>query len=271
MDFRADLHCHTTCSDGTLSPEQLVALAVETKLSGLSITDHDTIDAYATAIPAAQAVGLPLIHGVEFSTSHRNVSVHILGYAFSLDHPAINTLCNAHIERRNMRNALVLEMLAEKGMPLDMDDIAGSRRPGRPHIALAMIKKGYVESIEEAFHKYLGDGKSCYVQGKTFSTEESIDVIHQSGGFAVIAHPHLMKDQQVMLDLLKMDFDGIEAYYARFHASKHERWVKIAQHRKWLITGGSDFHGLNKTQNALGSSWVSEETFRFLLDHQSSH
>lgn len=271
MDFRADLHCHTTCSDGTLTPEALVDHAVEIGLSGLSITDHDTIDAYLTAIPAARQRGLPLVYGVEFSCSHKGVSVHILGYAFSLTHPAINALSEAHIERRTTRNQLVLELLAKKGMVLEPEEILGSHRPGRPHIALAMVKKGYVESIEQAFHLYLGDGKPCFVQGKTFSVEESIDVIHQSGGLAVIAHPHLMKDQPTMLDLLKMDFDGIEAYYARFLPHHHERWVKIAKQKKWLITGGSDFHGTNKTQNLLGSSWVDEETFRYLLNHQLSH
>lgn len=270
MDFRADLHCHSTCSDGTLTPQALVALAVEKRLTGLSITDHDTIDAYALAGPEAEKLNLSLLHGVEFSCSHLNTSVHVLAYAFSLTRAPLLELCHAHIERRERRNALVLEKLAELGMPLEKEDILGSNRPGRPHIALAMVKKGYVESIEQAFHKFLGDGKPCYVQGKTFSVEETIEIIHASGGFAVIAHPHLMKNQAVLLELLKMKFDGIEGYYARFHASQHERWVKIAQHRNWIITGGSDFHGSNKTQNALGSSWVGEETFHFLMDHQFS-
>lgn len=270
MEFRADMHTHSSCSDGSLTPKELVLFAKEKGLKGLSITDHDTIDAYQEAYPVAKECGISLVHGVEFSCAHRGVSVHLLGYAFSLTHPALLSLSEAHIERRRLRNTAVLERLKEAGMPLEEGEIVGSHRPGRPHIAQAMVKRGYVDSVEQAFHRYLGDGKPCYVQGKSFSVEESIEVIREAGGFAVIAHPHLMKDRRVLLDLLKMDVDGIECYYARFPPAKNAPWVKIATKKKWLMTGGSDFHGPIKQQNMLGSSWVSQETFNLLLNNQSS-
>ena len=143
--------------------------------------------------------------------------------------------------------------------------------PGRPHIAQAMIEKGYVASIEEAFKKYLGEGRCCYYPGSRPSVEETLDVIRSAGALAVIAHPQLIKQRRIINQLLEMDFDGIEAYYARFSGYDEQKWVNIAREKGWIVTGGSDYHGEIKPQNPLGSSWVSEETFRILQDHYLSH
>lgn len=269
-DFRADLHCHTTCSDGTLSPVEIVELAAKKGLRGLSITDHDTIEAYKTAIPAAKALNLPLISGVEFSSMHDQVSIHLLAYSFPLDSPLILEFCKKHEHRRVLRNREILDLLFKQGMPITEEELEHEHDPGpshnlgRPHIALAMLKKGYISSIQEAFNEYIGEGKPCYAPGGYFSVEETVDLIHKAKGLAVIAHPHLINNEEILRDLLEMDFDGIEGYYARFSREDEERWVRIGNRKGWLITGGSDFHGDIKPTIPLGSSWVDEAKFNAL-------
>lgn len=270
VNFRADLHCHSTCSDGSLTPKEIVQLAKQINLQGLSITDHDTIAAYEEAVPAAQACGLPLISGIEFSAMYDKTNVHILGYGFPLNAQIIHDVCARHCQIRTDRNQEILDLLAAHGMPIGSDELKFSTPLsiiGRPHIALAMQKKGYVTNLQQAFQLYIGEGKPCYAPGKKISVEETLDCIHQAKGLAVIAHPHLIDNTKVIKDLLDLDFDGIEGYYGRFPRSEHERWIKIGAHKGWIITGGSDFHGDIKPNLPLGSSWVNEETFTILYDH----
>jgi predicted metal-dependent phosphoesterase TrpH len=272
-EFHADLHCHTTCSDGTFKPQEIIQLAHDVGLQGLSITDHDTISAYQEAVPAAQAKNLPLISGLELSAIHQQTSVHILAYSFSLSSPIIKEFCQRHHQRREQRNQAILTRLAERGMPLSFEDFpqegfsCSKHSIGRPHIAMAMVKKGYVNSIQEAFHEYIGEGKPCYEPGAIFSVEETLEIIHQAKGLAIIAHPHLIEKVGVLGDLLEMKFDGIEGYYARFPRTANERWLKIGARKGWIITGGSDFHGDIKPTLPLGSSWVNAETFAILEQH----
>ncbi|MEM1282190.1 MAG: PHP domain-containing protein [Chlamydiota bacterium] len=264
-EFRADLHCHTTASDGTLNPQEIIEEAIRCGLKGLSITDHDTIEAYHEAAPAAMEMGIELIPGVEFSTEYMGSNVHVLAYSFNTRHPSIIKLCEYHKERRVKRFFKMLEKLQEKGVHLketDFDLNDGSI--GRPHLAKSMIAGGYVRSVPEAFKKYLGDDQPCYVNPETISTEETIKIIHEANAYAVIAHPHLINNQNTLLGILELPFDGIEAYYARFSPSQEKRWVKIGEYRGWLITGGSDFHGNTKPNLPLGCSWVRSESFNQL-------
>lgn len=274
--FHADLHCHTTFSDGTFTPDALLNLAKKENLSGLAITDHESIKAYDIALPLAKELGIEMISGAEFSALHNGTSIHVLGYAFYLKSPLIHEFCLRHRQRRTKRNQAILELLAKHNMLITEEEInlnASDELPrsiGRPHIALAMLKKGYVATIQEAFRNYLGEGKRCYAQGESFSVEETIDIIHQANGLAVIAHPHLISETSIMHQLLELKFDGIETYYANFPSDKNQRWMKIAKRKGWLMTGGSDFHGDVKPQIALGASWTPEETFRILQKHQES-
>lgn len=278
QQFRADLHCHSNRSDGNLTPQQLIDLACKKNLNGLSITDHDTIEAYQEAIPTAQSKQLPIISGVELSCFHRQTSVHILGYSFDLNSKIMNDFCAHHKKRRENRLEAILDCLKAIQMPLTINEVLQSSNSltpphsiGRPHIAQAMINKGYVNTLKEAFNLYLGEGRSCYVAGEIYSVEETIHLIHQSCGLAVIAHPHLVSDPKILQDLLQMDFDGIEGYYARFPQTAHDRWIKIGAKKGWIITGGSDFHGIIKPAIDLGSSWVNEETFSILFRHFQQH
>lgn len=278
-DFRADLHCHTTCSDGSETPEKVLQLASKIGLKGLAITDHDSVEAYPIALPIANQLGLKLLPGTEFSSVHKGVSVHILAYSFSPENPLIHEFCLRHKLRRLNRNREILERLKEHGMPVSEEEVEAMLPPdlseaqrtiGRPHIAQVMVKKGYVETITDAFKKHIGEGKPCYAAGNPFSSEETIDLIHRAKGLAIIAHPHLMDDANTLKDLLAMPFDGIECYYGTFAMTQQERWLKIAAKKNWIITGGSDFHGSIKPNIPLGSSFVNEELFNVLYNHFSN-
>ncbi len=262
--MRADLHCHSTASDGSLSPTELVHLAKKENLWGLSITDHDTIDAYKTALPAAQDCGIHLGTGIEFSCDYKGSSIHILGYDFLLTDAGLQDFCLRHQTRRQDRNRAILDKLFKHGFLIDEQELlllSHHKTVGRPHIAQQLVKKGYVSSIQEAFNKYLGDGKPCYAPGTPFSIVETINVIHKAQGKAFIAHPHLLSKKIPLQELLKLPFDGIECFYSRFSQDSAKSWVKIAQEKKWLISGGSDFHGLIKPEIALGSSFIGKEEF----------
>lgn len=268
--FKADLHCHSTCSDGTLSPIELLTLAKEEGLSALSITDHDTISAYETATTAAQRLNIRLGTGVEFSSDHSGTSIHVLGYGYLLDAEPIKTLCLKHQKRRTSRNLAILANLKKHEIFIEekeLEQCGRGRTIGRPHIAELMIKKGYVSTVKQAFNRYLADNKRCYVKGEVFTTQETIDVIHQSGGKAFIAHPHLLPKHAPLKELLKLPFDGIECYYAFFKRESVEEWLKIAKAKKWLVSGGSDFHGSIKPGIPLGCSFVDQECFEKIFKH----
>lgn len=268
----ADLHTHTTCSDGSFSPAELIDQAHRLGLQALSITDHDTLGAYKEAIPLAQAAGLLLLPGVELSSLCGKTSVHILAYGFSLENPLIVEMCDAHLKHRRTRCLEIIELLGKHKVFLQEDAflqeaLAMHKLVGRPHIGAAMVRQGYVGSMEEAFQRYLGEDCPCYRSAISLSPEETIDAIHQAKGLAVLAHPHLISNEALLQKLLKMPFDGIETYYARFSAHRNHRFLQIAQHKKWISTGGSDFHGTVKPHISLGCSWTPQETFEELFQH----
>lgn len=272
MNFRADLHCHTTCSDGLLKPKELIELAIQIGLQGISITDHDTIAAY-DLLNIEEETNIAILPGAEFSAVQSNVSVHILAYAFPLRNRILQAFSDRHLSRRQERNEAIFSLLRKHKMPVEEIDLIKVCKgmPGRPHIAQAMVHKGYVKSIEEAFKKFLGEGKSCYYPGERVSVEETLEILQSAGAISIIAHPHLIKQRRVLNQLLEMDFDGIEAYYAKFSGDDEKKWVRIAQEKGWIVTGGSDYHGDIKPQNPLGCSWVPKEIFEILWNHYQSH
>lgn len=273
-EFRADLHCHSICSDGSLSPEELIRLAKEKGLSGLSITDHDSVEAYPIAIPLCKDLDISLLTGIEFSTEMDGFSIHILGYGFNADDPHIANFCLRHKARRIARNKAILDLLTKNGMPLSETELIAANPMknnhsvfGRPHIGLAMVQKGYVNSVQQAFKIFLSEDRPCYARGDPFSVAETINIIHQAKGLAVIAHPHLLHNNKILSVLLEMDFDGIECFYGNFPSKNHKRWLKIAKKKNWLITGGSDFHGSIKPNIDLGCSWIDETLFETIQNY----
>lgn len=260
--FRADLHCHTTYSDGTTHPKELLYEAKNLGLQGLSITDHDTIAAYETAVPIAQELGVLLGTGVELSCGFQGQSVHVLAYDFVLSNPIIKALCDRQQLNRLHRNQIILEKLQDKGIFVEQEELnALGAVIGRPHIAQLMIKKGYVSSMQEAFFLYLGDHKSCFYRGNLLELQETIEALHQANAKAFLAHPHFLSRVISLKDLFKFPFDGIECYYAKISPTQEKRWIKLAKHKGLLISGGSDYHGSIKSYVPLGCSWVDKDTF----------
>ncbi len=268
--FRADLHCHTTCSDGSLDPKEIIDLAIETGLNALAITDHDTVDAYKSAVPYAQERKFLLGTGVEFSCEFKKASVHILGYDFSLENRSFLEYCTRQQEKRLHRNQEILDKLHKLHIAIEEKDLLALHHKastlGRPHIAAVMVAKGYVKTIQEAFQLYLGDNKSCYVAGTPFPVAEAIDIIHEAGGKAFIAHPHMYDNANIVREVLSLPFDGIECHYGRTPPERTKRWQKLAKHKGLLISGGSDFHGSAKPHISLGQSWVNQEVFTSIFE-----
>lgn len=260
--FRADLHCHTTYSDGTVDPKKLIYEAKSIGLQGLSITDHDTIAAYETVVPIAQKLGILLGTGVEFSCGFQEQSVHILAYDFILSDPIVEALCKRQQLNRLHRNRVILEKLQDKGVFLEQEELDNLGAViGRPHIARLMIKKGYVSSMQEAFFLYLGDHKPCFYRGNLLELRETIEVLHQVNAKVFLAHPHFLSRAISLKDLFKLPFDGIECYYAKVSPTQEKRWIKLAKHKGLLISGGSDYHGSIKSYVPLGCSWVDKAAF----------
>lgn len=274
MDFRADLHIHTHFSDGTNTPEEILYLAKKSDLSGLSITDHDTMAAYSDKLfDLAKDLDLKLMTGVEVSSGLSNITVHILGYNIDLSNIAFQGFLLKVQEKRNLRNIEILKKLNEKNIEIsnqDLDEFIKRKNisktvVGRVHIAQLMQEKGYVDSFAEAFSEYIKDDGPCYVSGSKFSSKEVIEQIHLAKGKAVIAHPSVFKSSRTLKSLLELDFDGIETHYAKLLPQEERRWLKIANERNLIATGGSDFHGTIKPYLKVGCSWVSEEIFNRLL------
>jgi predicted metal-dependent phosphoesterase TrpH len=271
MDLKADLHCHSIHSDGSHRPTELVDLAIQLHFGGLSITDHDTIEAFDEACPYATQKGIIYLPGVEISAKFRNEPIHVLGYSFDPHSKSLIEFCRMHRERREARNLLMLEKLTCAGMPVTIEEVKVlspyATTYGRPHIALCMVQHGYVEDVASAFHHYLGTGKSCYVEGEKWTVEEAIDAIHMAKGKAVFAHPQLLKTRSLIEDLLVLPFDGLEAYYNSMNADVNRQWCDIAKRHGLFATGGSDFHGTVRPKIRFGASWTPEETFHLLHHH----
>lgn len=271
MERKVDLHCHSVYSDGSLQPRELVDLASQMGFGGLSITDHDTIAAFGEANQYALQKGLILLPGVEISAQFRSEPVHILGYSFDPYANSLIEFCRIHRERREIRNRQIIDRLVRAGMSMTMEEVKAlsphAATYGRPHIALAMIRHGYVENAALAFRHFIGAGKSCYVEGEKWTVAEALDAIHQARGKAVLAHPQLLKARSLIQELLALPFDGLEAYYSSMTSDVNRRWCEIAHSHGLFVTGGSDFHGVMKPENHFGSSWAPQETVQLLYHH----
>ncbi len=274
--MRYDLHCHTVHSDGEKTVSELLDIAKNANLAGLSITDHDTISAYDEAFELAKERSLEIISGTEISCLHNQKPVHILAYSFCTKDEKFNLFIKECQRMRYERNIEMLKLFAERKISITFEELEERFNKkmhaiGRPHFAKLLIEKEVASSFYDAFNRYLADGKKCFVIGRRPSVEEAIDAVHLANGFAVIAHPHIIHDSSLEKELLEMNFDGLEGYYAKMGPNREQKWVAISKNKNWMITGGSDFHGESKPINQLGSSWVSQETFNQLKVRQDEN
>ncbi len=247
-----ELHCHTTCSDGTLSPTELVRAAVKAKVSALAITDHDTVSGWDEAICEAErfanAVATPfnleIIPGVELSTVHNNYSLHILGFYPNAD--KLRTPLAERIEGRKRRAAQMVANLETLGYPITLPKLGEGIALSRPHIAKALVEAGHVKSTEEAFNRFLGDDQPAYVHYEKFSISEGIALLRNCGAVPVWAHPYLFRGgevEDVLKQLVEAGLMGIEVYHPSHTPKERKHLEHLCANYGLLITGGSDYHG----------------------------
>ncbi|MCC6943418.1 MAG: PHP domain-containing protein [Thermomicrobiales bacterium] len=253
-----DLHCHTNASDGFLSPAELIALAAAQQMRTLAITDHDTIDGLAEATAAALEHGIEVVPGVEISSNTGGSEIHMLGYFVDPASPILSDHLRWCIESRIARVEQICRRLTAAGLPLTVDEVlavAGSGSVGRPHVAQVMIARGYVDSIGDAFARYLGRGKPGFVQRENVAPAKAVGVIIESGGAAVLAHPYATGAAlEVLPDLIDAGLAGLEAWYGEYDQRTRERLAAMAEKLGLIATGGSDFHGTGfKEGRNLGS------------------
>jgi hypothetical protein len=246
---RADLHTHTTASDGTGTPAGNVRLAREAGLAAVAITDHDTTAGIGEALAAGASLGVLVVPGVELSTMQDGLEIHVLGYFVNWRDGRWQERLRSQREARARRNAMMLERLAELGMPIAREEVerAAAGRTGgsigRPHIAAAMVGRGYVSSVAEAFERYLGSGGAAYVRVPRPTPREAVEWIHEAGGAAVIAHPGLYGRDDLVEALLGAGADGIEACHSDHGPDAEARYTAMAARFGAIVTGGSDYHG----------------------------
>lgn len=258
-----ELHCHTTHSDGTLTPQQLVEAALAAGVRVLAITDHDTMSGWDEAIAAAEPYELEIVPGLELSTVHNSRSMHILG--FYPDRVKLQPTIEERLAGRHRRAQRMVEKLRELGYPIDLPTLKGSMAPGRPHIASALVRAGYVNSAQAAFDRFLGDDRPAYVEYEKFPAVEGIRLLRCCNAVPVWAHPYLFRGgivEEVLPELIAAGLMGIEVYHPSHSPAQVRKLEAFCQQYNLLMTGGSDFHGfLNEPDgrhNGLNSLHLSD-------------
>ncbi len=247
---KVDLHTHSTASDGLLSPADLVRLAEEVGLKGIAITDHDSVDGVEEALAEGKKRGIEVVPGVEISTLWQGKEIHILGMYVDYNNNEFLDLLVKQRDARHKRDIKMIRRLNELGIRITMEEVMAKKRResqkknvGRPHIAEVLIDKEIVNTMNEAFDQYLGKQGKAYVAPDYISPFDAVEVIHQSGGAAVIAHPGLYEQDDLIPLLVEKGLDGIEIDHPDHPAFKKRHYQKMTESLKLLATAGSDFHG----------------------------
>ncbi|MGL4345324.1 MAG: PHP domain-containing protein [Cellulosilyticaceae bacterium] len=271
-----DLHIHSTFSDGTYSPKELVSMAHNLGLTAIALTDHDTVSGLKACQQAALHLPLQVITGIELSVSYGGHEYHLLGYDFDPSHPQLLGYLAELKLSRSVRTLQILRQLQNCGLELSLQDITGTASAEtiitRAHFASALLKKGYVAYQQQAFERYLGEGKPAFIPKESLlPISEAITLIHQAGGKAILAHPTLYKISRthmlnVIQELIKLGLDGLECYYPSYTVRQNKDFLVLCQKHQLLATGGSDFHGMNHPKIQLGSGYGQLEVPHSLLN-----
>ncbi len=276
---QVDLHTHTTASDGSLTPMQLVNRASRLALKVIAVTDHDTTAGVAETMAAGRARGVEVIPGVEINTDVPGSEVHILGYFVDPDHAELNARLARIREGRIGRARKMAEVLTEMGAPVSFErilEIAGEGAVGRPHVAQALLEADHVRSFQDAFNRYIGRSSPAYVEREKFTPAEACALIRRAGGLPVLAHPvffdrygairSVVDFDQMLPELLAAGLAGLEVYYPNYDAVTNEYLLGIARRYGLLVTGGTDFHGVRPNEPDLGGVYVPMKVVRRLRD-----
>ena len=261
MDHRIiDLHVHSTESDGTLTPEELVAEAKKAGLSAFALTDHDTCQGVGKAMSPAASAGIELIPGIELSTDYHGKEVHIVGLYIDTENRELLSKTAEYRKCRSERNALMVEALQKEGLSITMEELVAENPDcviTRANIARFLYEHGQIKSVREAFDRYIGDHCKCYVGRLKVSSSDAVRLIKAAGGIAILAHPllyglsstHL---QKLIEELKEAGLDGLEAIYSTYTTGEEQQMKRLAKENGLFISGGSDFHGTNKPDISLG-------------------
>ena len=271
---RIDLHLHTTHSDGSLSPTDVLRLAHKAGVTALAITDHDIVTGMPEAIAAGAELGIEIIPGVEISSRVGNSELHILGYFLQWQDPELNQRLATLRESRHSRNPQIIERLRALGLDVTYEEVrtlAGTDAVGRPHIARLLMDKHYVTSAKDAFDRYLADGRPAYVARELPSPADAIAWIRAAGGVAVLAHPTWAKVSgeslnALLIALKAQGLGGIEVHYSSHTKRQTREYHDLAKRLDLLITGGSDFHGITKPDIEVGTGKGGLKVSEKLLD-----
>jgi 3',5'-nucleoside bisphosphate phosphatase len=269
--MRIDLHTHSSVSDGTDAPAELVRKALDAGLDVVALTDHDTFDGLDEAAAEGERLGLRVVRGMELSCSRQGSSVHVLAYGADPANPGLAAEMARVRDGRLGRLAGVLKKLAELGVPVSeaevMAQVGNSPSVGRPHIADALIKAGHVRDRQEAFDRFLADGGPAHVHRYTIEVDRGVDLVHEAGGLAVIAHPWGRGRERLLppnvLEALVRDhgLDGIEVDHQDHDSDTRQRLHALAESLGLLATGSSDYHGTGKLDHDLGCNTTDPEVF----------
>ncbi len=263
-----NMHLHTKASDGILSPEKLVKNCMSLGLDLISITDHDTFEAYKS-IPES-TIPLRIMPGIEISSFYKNDDVHVLGYGCDIHDKELVRLASMYLENRRDRALKMIELLREYDIEITWDDVAkhagDENLIARPHVAHAMVEKGYVPFKAMAFDLYIGNNGPAYVAKEEVPTQDVIRMIQDAGGFAVVAHPGKLRNQDYVYDFIKMGLDGIEVWHPDHSFLEIEKFKDIARKNGLYMTGGTDFHGDLEGKIKLSNANVGQEVLQSVLE-----
>ena len=267
-----DLHIHSTYSDGVLRPAELVDLAKTQGLSAIAITDHDTAGGTDEALQRGLEKGIEVITGIEMSSWHGDTSMHILGYRFRHDDEEFNSRLRLLQQGRETRNARIIENLNKLGIRVELEELlhySEYGQTGRPHIAHLLVDKGVTKSVDLAFKYYLRRGAVAYAERFRFSAHDAIVMIQEAGGIAVLAHPSsldpsLRSIPSLLKDLHKVGLDGVEVYYPSHSPKAVKALLKMVEDLGLLMTGGSDFHGPERSGYSF-NKWVQKTNIPYDL------
>lgn len=260
---RVDLHVHSTKSDGSFTPTELVEYALKKGLSAFALSDHDTTEGIEEALAAAKGTGLEVIPAIEFSTEYEGKDIHILGLYIDYSGKEFKQYLKDFQDSRDLRNHKMCQKLTEHGIPVTYEELS-ARFPGavltRAHYAKYMWEKGYVKSMPEAFERYIGDHAPCFLPREKVTPMQAVELILRAGGVPVLAHPVLYHFSDARLDKLVADLKavglvGIEAVYSTYNSAEERQMRHLADKYDLLISGGSDFHGTTKPNLDLGTGY----------------
>jgi 3',5'-nucleoside bisphosphate phosphatase len=252
----ADLHLHTHFSDGTYSPVELAAQARKHGLGAVALTDHDTVEGCTPMALACEQEGIEFIPGAELTAELEGTEIHLIGYLFDIANPRLLTETARFQAVRQDRIREMVARLNKLDIPLEADAVfalANCQSPGRPHVGRALVLAGICATLDEAFERFLKKHRPAWVPKFKISALSAMELVHQAGGVAVLAHPGLNRIDDRIPQLIAEGLDGLECYHSKHSPSSCEHYVQMAQQNGLLITGGSDCHGLNKGKPLIGS------------------